>query len=126
MKGTIFSCINSKKCFARYFGNTTKVDGQRASVSIRILVVIHANAKLTRNYPYDAIANRQSTCDFTMSSIPCSFGLVDSMRQYSSGACARSPTPRPKCPAGSFSGASVNTDPGHDPPERGISIGSMP
>ena len=41
--------------------------------------------------------------------MPYSFGSVDSIRHHSSGACARSPTPSPKCPAGRFSGAMLGS-----------------
>ena len=40
---------------------------------------------------------------------PETFGVCDSIRKYSSGACARRPWPRPKWPAGNFSGSPVNT-----------------
>jgi len=46
--------------------------------------------------------------------MPATFGVADSISQYSSGACAPSPWPRPNCPAGSLSGAPVKVTPGHD------------
>src|SRR5204863_448170 len=58
--------------------------------------------------------------------MPATFGLADSISQYSSGACAPAPWPSPNCPAGSLSGAPVNVTPGHDPARRGQSTGSIP
>src|SRR5690242_6918919 len=73
-----------------------------------------------------AHASKKSTYDFTAPSIPMTFGFDDSMIQYSSGACAPSPWPRPNWPAGSLSGAPVNVTPGHEPASRGHSRGSIP
>ena len=44
--------------------------------------------------------------------MPATFGLADSIRKNSSGACAPLPWPRPKWPAARASGGVVNTHPG--------------
>src|ERR1035438_400173 len=54
---------------------------------------------------------KYSTCDLAAPSMPWIFGLPDSIAEYSLGACAPFPWPRPKWPAGSRSGSPVNNKP---------------
>jgi len=58
--------------------------------------------------------------------MPATFRLADSISQYSSGACAPSPWPRPNCPAGSFERRSGEGHAGHDPASRGHNSGIDP
>ena len=64
-----------------------------------------------RTYGLGAAASSymNSTKENTTPSRPWILGFLESIRKYSSGACAPEPWPSPKLPAGSLSGSPVNT-----------------